>query len=74
LTFLGDIYKQEQMVEFLEFIEMKKRIEMLIRLPTVEVPACSLRPSGEKLTVEEQVNYFLNIFNRHSRDLCRSFK
>jgi len=74
LTFLGEIYKQEQMVEFLEFIEMKKRIEMLIRLPTVDVPACSLRPSGERLTVEEQVNYFLNIFNRHSRDLCRSFK
>jgi len=74
LTFLGEIYKQEQMVEFLEFIEVKKRIEMLIRLPTVDVPAVGLGPDCQKSSTDDQVIFYLNIFNRNSRDLCRSFK
>jgi len=69
LRFLSGVYKQEQMVEFLEFLEIKKRIEMLIRLPPVE-SATSLRQDADF----DQVNYYLTLFNRNTTDLCRSFK
>lgn len=73
LNFLVENYQQEQIVEFLEFLEVKKRIEMLTRLPTVKPPVVQVEceSSGNDA---DQVKYFLNIFNRNSRDLCRSFK
>jgi len=73
LNFLDNIYKEQQIVEFLEFIEIKKRIEMLFRLPTVDVPANSLRPSAE-MSSEDLVSFYLNTFSRNSSELCRSFK
>jgi len=75
LSFLLENYQNEQMVEFLEFLEVKKRIEMLIRLPPVEPPTSSFKSDCENSSSDfDQVTYFLNIFNRNTRDLCRSFK
>jgi len=71
---LSEAYRQEEMVEFLEFLEIKKRIEMMIRLPTAE-PAPCLKQSPEKTNSDvDQVTHYLTLFNRNPRDLCRFFK
>jgi len=44
---------------------------MLIRLPPVEPPMINCENSSGDF---DPVTYFLNLFNRNTRDLCRSFK
>lgn len=87
LNILTETYKDEQLVEFLEFVEIKskiidfplfklslERIEMLIRLPTVEAASCLIQDSNKTSNDVDQVTYYLTLFNRNPRDLCRSFR
>jgi len=75
LKFLSEHYKKEQIIEFVEFLEIKQRIEWLTRVPTTRSMG-SLRPDGEWSSGSDmdQVNYYLNIFNYNTRNLCQSFK
>jgi hypothetical protein len=74
LNFLSDFYKQEQIVEFLEYLEIKKRIEMISRLPTIGSVGIVKQDGDKPSTDIEQVTYYLILFNRNKKDVCRSFK
>jgi len=74
LIFLSENYKKEAVVEFLEFLEIKKRIEMLIRLPTVESAVIVTQDTDKTGSDVDLALSYLRLFNRNTRNLCRSFK
>lgn len=79
LKVVSENFKKEEVVEFLEFLEVRKRIEMLIRLPAIESNT-GLPQQGQPDTPEpslsdvDKVNHYLVKFNRNTSDFCRSFR
>jgi len=70
-------YKQEEVVEFLEFLEVRKRVEILLRLPTVESSNNLLQLQEAKShppSDMDQVNHYLIMLNRNTTDFYRSFR
>jgi len=79
LAFLSEKYKADEIVQFLEFLEIKKRIEMLQRNPQLSVESNPVSVSdAEKNTKDvEKLLGFIYLFNKNQKDiikLCREFE
>jgi len=74
LVYLCQVFKKEEMVEFLEFLEIKKRLEMMKRNRTFEsMPPVTEYPEKNSRD-DEQAHRFLLLFNRKPKVLSKSFK
>jgi len=74
LHFLSEHYKKEEMVEFLEFLEIKKRLEMMKRNQMYD-PIPKFADNAEKFSLDDQQALtYLTLFNKKPKVLSNSFK